>query len=29
MGKQEGKRQLELLVVTGWIILKCILRKYD
>jgi hypothetical protein len=29
MGKPEGKRPLELLVVTGWIILKCILRRYN
>ena len=28
-GKPERKRPLELLGVTGWIILRCILRKYD
>jgi hypothetical protein len=29
VGKPEGKRPLEILGVIGWIILKCILRKYD
>ena len=29
VGKPEGKRLLELLGVTVWIILKSILRKYD
>ena len=28
VGKPEGKRPLEILDVTGWIILKCVLRKY-
>jgi hypothetical protein len=29
VGKSEGARPLEILGVTGWVILKCILRKYD
>ena len=29
VGKPEGKRPLEILGITEWIILKFILRKYD